>query len=52
MPAYGKNLSPAETSALVAFLETLHPAGQTPARDASRSVVLGETRETLSSTRP
>src|SRR5262249_16239642 len=24
MPAYGKNLSPAETTALVAFLETLH----------------------------
>jgi ubiquinol-cytochrome c reductase cytochrome b subunit len=36
MPAYGKNLSPAETTALVAFLKTLHPAGQTPARDASR----------------
>jgi ubiquinol-cytochrome c reductase cytochrome b subunit len=35
MPAYGKNLSPAETTALVAFLETLHPAGQPPARDAS-----------------
>src|SRR3989442_7892769 len=41
MPAYGKNLSPAETTALVTFLKTLHPAGQTPARDASRSVVLG-----------
>lgn len=38
MPAYGKNLSPAETTALVAFLETLHPAGQVPARDASRTV--------------
>jgi hypothetical protein len=38
MPAYGKNLSPAETTALVAFLETLHPAGQAPARDASRVV--------------
>src|SRR3984885_2170743 len=37
MPAYGKNLSPAETTALVAFLETLHPAGLTPARDASRA---------------
>jgi ubiquinol-cytochrome c reductase cytochrome b subunit len=36
MPAYGKNLSPAETTALIAFLETLHPAGQTPATDASR----------------
>ena len=40
MPAYGKNLSPAETTALVAFLETLHPAGQSPARDASRSLAL------------
>jgi len=41
MPAYGKNLSPAETTALVAFLRTLHPAGQLPARDASRAVALG-----------
>jgi len=40
MPAYGKNLSPAETTALVAFLQTLHPAGQSPARDASRATVL------------
>ena len=30
MPAYGKNLNPAETTAIVAFLETLHPAGQPP----------------------
>jgi ubiquinol-cytochrome c reductase cytochrome b subunit len=36
MPAYGNNLSPAETTALVAFLETLHPAGQASAQDASR----------------
>ena len=36
MPAYGRNLNPAETTALVAFLRTLHPPGQTPARDASR----------------
>jgi ubiquinol-cytochrome c reductase cytochrome b subunit len=35
MPAYGKNLSPAETTALVAFLETLHPPNQAPARDAA-----------------
>jgi ubiquinol-cytochrome c reductase cytochrome b subunit len=41
MPAYGKNLSPAETTALVAFLKTLHPAGQLPARDASRAVASG-----------
>ncbi len=42
MPAYGKNLSPAETTALVAFLETLHPAGHAPARDASRDAALRE----------
>ena len=42
MPAYGNNLSPAETTALVAFLQTLHPAGHTPARDASRKVALGD----------
>jgi ubiquinol-cytochrome c reductase cytochrome b subunit len=45
MPAYGKNLSPAETTALVAFLETLHPTGQAPARDASRDLVLGDSQE-------
>ena len=44
MPAYGKNLSPAETTALVAFLETLHPKGQAPARDASRDVAFGDKR--------
>ena len=45
MPAYGKNLSPAETTALVAFLETLHPAAQVPARDASRDLVGGQDQE-------
>jgi ubiquinol-cytochrome c reductase cytochrome b subunit len=45
MPAYGKNLTPAETNALVAFLETLHPAGQIPAHDASRDVALGTAAE-------
>jgi ubiquinol-cytochrome c reductase cytochrome b subunit len=38
MPAYGKNLTPAETTALVAFLETLYPAGQQPAHDASHPI--------------
>ena len=38
MPAYGKNLSPSEATALVAFLKTLHPTNQPPARDASRAV--------------
>ena len=40
MPAYGNNLSPAETTALVAFLETLHPGTQSPARDAAEDVAL------------
>ena len=35
MPAYGKNLSPPEVAALVAFLETLHPPGERAARDPS-----------------
>ncbi|MGB9433883.1 MAG: cytochrome b N-terminal domain-containing protein [Candidatus Acidiferrum sp.] len=43
MPAYGKNLSPAETTALVAFLKTLYPAGRQPARDAARAVVTDTT---------
>ncbi len=33
MPAYGKNLSPAETTALVSFLETMHPKNEPPARN-------------------
>jgi ubiquinol-cytochrome c reductase cytochrome b subunit len=41
MPAYGKNMSPAETTALVAFLETLHPANQKPVRNASQAMALG-----------
>jgi len=39
MPAYAKNLNPAEVTALVSFLETLHPAGRPPARDASRTAM-------------
>jgi ubiquinol-cytochrome c reductase cytochrome b subunit len=38
MPAYGSALSPAETTALVRFLETLHPENQPAAADASRKV--------------
>jgi len=47
-----KNLSPAETTALVAFLETLHPAGQSPARDASRAIALEPDSATPSSGHP
>jgi ubiquinol-cytochrome c reductase cytochrome b subunit len=35
MPAYGKNLSPAEVTALVAFLETLRPPREPAARPAA-----------------
>ena len=38
MPAYGKNLSPAEVTALVRFLETLKPVGEQPAIDTSQKV--------------
>jgi ubiquinol-cytochrome c reductase cytochrome b subunit len=37
MPAYGKNLSPSEVTALVSFLKTLHPKNEPPAVDASQS---------------
>jgi ubiquinol-cytochrome c reductase cytochrome b subunit len=36
MPAYGKNLRPAEVAALVAFMETLRPPYQPAARDSSK----------------
>jgi ubiquinol-cytochrome c reductase cytochrome b subunit len=36
MPAYGKNLSPAEVNAIVAFLGTMHPANEPPARDSAK----------------
>jgi ubiquinol-cytochrome c reductase cytochrome b subunit len=38
MPAYGSTLSPPETTALVRFLDTLHPNYEPTAGDASRSV--------------
>ena len=52
MPAYGNTLSPAETTALVAFLETLHPTTQNPARDAARELVLGNGQLQTSRTQP
>ena len=38
MPAYGNSLNPSETTALVAFLETLHEPGRLPAKDASQGI--------------
>jgi ubiquinol-cytochrome c reductase cytochrome b subunit len=45
MPAYGKNLSPSEVTALVAFLETLRPPGVPLARDASAAAAAPTTTE-------
>jgi ubiquinol-cytochrome c reductase cytochrome b subunit len=42
MPAFGKNLSPAEVTALVTFLETLHRPNERTAEDVSRAVAEGE----------
>ena len=39
MPAYGKNLSPAELTALLSFLKTLHPANERPAVVAAQTEV-------------
>jgi ubiquinol-cytochrome c reductase cytochrome b subunit len=39
MPAFGKNLSSPQIEALVSFLETLHPANEPAAADASRADV-------------
>jgi ubiquinol-cytochrome c reductase cytochrome b subunit len=39
MPAYGNSLNPAETTALVAFLQTLHGPGRPRAQDASRAAI-------------
>ena len=52
MPAYGKNLSPAETTALVSFLKTLHPTNQPPARDASRAVAAEPAANSPAGTNP
>jgi ubiquinol-cytochrome c reductase cytochrome b subunit len=46
MPAYGKNLSPSEVTALVSFLETLHPSNERPATDASRTLAKDQPLET------
>src|SRR5580693_1352529 len=36
MPAYGRNLNPAEVNAIVAFLNTMHAGGELGARDSAR----------------
>jgi len=44
MPAYGKNLAPAEVDALVAFMRTLHPANALPAHDPAVPAMPGGLR--------
>lgn len=51
MPAYGKNLNPAEVTALVSFLETLHPPGRPPARDAAQATVTKQENSSPASNR-
>jgi ubiquinol-cytochrome c reductase cytochrome b subunit len=52
MPAYGKNLSPAEVDAIVAFMQTLHEPNDNPARDTTAPVNSGDkVRETASASR-
>src|SRR5262249_1425327 len=36
MPAYGKNLSPAEVAAVVSFMQTLHKLNEKPAFDTTQ----------------
>jgi ubiquinol-cytochrome c reductase cytochrome b subunit len=45
MPAYGKNLSPSETTALVRFLETMKPPGHQPAIDATQQEQKASTQQ-------
>ena len=52
MPAYGNNLSPPETTALVAFLKSLHPPGQTPARDGSLASAAPAAQAAADATKP
>src|SRR5262249_45664474 len=51
MPAYGKNLSPAEVAALVAFMQTLHKPTEVPARDATQDEQRGEQKQSSESAR-
>jgi ubiquinol-cytochrome c reductase cytochrome b subunit len=52
MPAYGNNLSAPETTALVAFLESLHPSTQRPARESARELVLSDGELKTAGTQP
>jgi ubiquinol-cytochrome c reductase cytochrome b subunit len=42
MPAFGKNLSPSEVTALVAFMRTLRAPNESPARDSAEPAQPGQ----------
>jgi ubiquinol-cytochrome c reductase cytochrome b subunit len=44
MPAYGKNLNPSQVNAIVAFLETMTPRGEPPARNSTRPSIAQASR--------
>ena len=45
MPAYGKQMSPAEMDTLIAFLVSLRPEGQLPAGSADKSFATSESAQ-------
>jgi ubiquinol-cytochrome c reductase cytochrome b subunit len=47
MPAYGKNLSPAEVAALVAFMKTLRGPNELPAQDSTSPAQPGQTQKNI-----
>jgi len=51
MPAYGKNLSPAEVAAVVSFMQTLHKPGELPARDETQPGQKAERNQSTASDR-
>src|SRR5215510_11408015 len=52
MPAYGKNLSPAEVAALVAFMKTLHGPTELPAQDSTSPAQPGQEQRKVAQAAP
>src|SRR5215510_245132 len=52
MPAYGKNLSPAEVAALVAFMKTLHGPTELPAQDSTSPEQPGQKQKNVAQVAP
>jgi ubiquinol-cytochrome c reductase cytochrome b subunit len=52
MPAYGKNLSPAEVAALVAFMKTLRGPNEPPAQDSTTPGQPAQTQKKVAQAAP